>query len=65
MTEQGEIKVFDVPEMNWTFSWRSADHSQGMVRDTFSSRADANSAREFWANRREMTEHATFVHETA
>ncbi len=50
---------------DWTFSWRSADHSSGLVKDGFSKKAEANEFRRFWAERREMTEHATFVHDTA
>src|SRR5271157_828366 len=49
----------------WVFSWRSADHSAGMVRDGFWTKAEADDVRRVWATRREMVEHATFVHENA
>jgi len=52
-------------DRGFTFSWRSADHSQGMIRDGFESRADAETARNFWQARRGQTEHAKFVSEGA
>ena len=56
--------VYPTPNgTGFTFSWRSADHAQGMVRDDFSTAADAETARTFWQTRRGQTEHATFVSE--
>jgi len=56
--------VYENDGKGFTFSWRSADHSEGMVRDDFRTLEDANVAREYWTSHRSMTEHATFVHDS-
>lgn len=47
----------------WTFSWRSADHSEGETKGGFSSKASADGVRYLWAELKAKRQKAAFVHE--